>query len=157
MTILPPAVLTTVQLVGGLVASAKNACELAKASSDHELKASVSELYDSVLDVKGRVLDLDEENRRLKAELSRKDEFTGPIEPHGYFYYKDKPEQPLCPKCFQSQPSNPVFLPPVSNYNGRTKRTCIICDWVKVETPALASSPSSTRRRPFNSLRRQEF
>jgi hypothetical protein len=157
MTILPPAVLTTVQLVGGLVASAKNARELAKASSDHALKASVSELYDSVLDVKGRVLDLDEENRRLKAELSRKDEFTGPIEPHGYFFYKDKPQQPLCPKCFQSQPSNPVFMSPLFNYNGGTKRTCIICHWANVETPSQTSSPRSTRRRSFNSLRSQGF
>jgi uncharacterized small protein (DUF1192 family) len=155
MTILPPAVLTTVQLVGGLIASAKNAHELAKASSDHALKASVSELYDSVLDVRGRVLDLDEENRRLKAELSRKDEFTGPIEPHGYFFYKDKPQQPLCPKCIQSQPSNPVFLSPVFNYNGGTKRTCIICDWDKFETPPQASK--STRKRSFNSLRSQSY
>ena len=51
MTILPSAVLTTAQLVGGLVASAKNAVDLAKASSDHALKGAVSELYDSLLDV----------------------------------------------------------------------------------------------------------
>ena len=112
MTILPTAVLTTVQLVSGLVASAKNALDIAKASSDHALKASVDELCDSVFDVKGRVLDLDEENRRLKAELARKDEFIGPIEPHGYFFYKEKQDQPLCPKCFQSLPQHPVYLSP---------------------------------------------
>ena len=53
MSIIPPAVLTTTQLVGGLVASAKNALDLAKASSDHALKGAVSELYDWLLDVKG--------------------------------------------------------------------------------------------------------
>jgi len=157
MSIIPQAALTTIQLVSGLAASAKNAVDLAKSTLNNELKGAVSELYDSLLDVKGRVLDLDEENRRLKAELEKKDEFTGPIEPHGYFFYKVKPEQPLCPKCFQSQPSNPVFLPPVSNDNGGTKRTCIICHWANVETPPLASSPRSTRRRSFNSLRSQGF
>ena len=55
MTVVPSVVLTTAQVVGGLVASAKNVLDLAKASSDHTLKASVSELYDSVLDVKARV------------------------------------------------------------------------------------------------------
>lgn len=66
MTILPSAVLTTAQLVGTLVASAKNARDLAKESSDNELKASISELYDSLIDVKARVFDLDEENRRFE-------------------------------------------------------------------------------------------
>jgi len=157
MTILPTAVLTTTQLVGGLVASARNALELAKASSDHVLKGAVSELYDSLLDVKARVLDLDEETRCLKAELARKDEFIGPTEPHGYFFFKDKADQPLCPKCIQSQPSHPVFLSPVINYNGGTKRTCVICDWTNIETPSQTSSSRSTRRRSFNSLRSQGF
>jgi hypothetical protein len=66
MSVIPQAALTTVQIVSGLAASAKNAVDLAKASSNNELKGAVSELYDSVLDVKGRVLELDEENRNLK-------------------------------------------------------------------------------------------
>jgi hypothetical protein len=33
--------LNTVQIVGGIAASAKNALDLAKASSDHALKAAV--------------------------------------------------------------------------------------------------------------------
>ena len=71
MTILPSAVLTTAQLVGGLVASAKNAVDLAKASSDHVLKGAVSELYDSLLKGRHACLSLDdEENRGLKAELA---------------------------------------------------------------------------------------
>ena len=128
MTILPPGLLTTVQLVGGLAASAKNALDIVKASSDHDLKAAVSELYDSVLDVKVRVLDLDEENRRLKADLERKAEVIGPEDPHGYFFFKDKPDQPLCPKCVQSQPANAVYLPKVYTYkSGAKSRTCIIC------------------------------
>jgi len=91
MSIIPPAVLTATQLVGGLIASAKTARDLAKDSSSHELKAAISDLYDEVLNVKERVLDLDEENRSLKSELARKNEIVGPDGPNRYFYYKDKP------------------------------------------------------------------
>ena len=135
MSIIPPAILTTTQLVGGLVASAKNALDLTKLSSDHALKGAVSELYDSLLDVKGRVLDLDEENRNLRAELARKGEFIGPLDPHGYFFYKDRPEQPLCPKCLQSQPSNAVFLGPLHSWNGGQRRDCRVCRFHHMETP----------------------
>ena len=59
MSIIPQAALTTVQIVSGLAASAKNAVDLAKGTSNNELKGALSELYDSVLDVKARVLDLE--------------------------------------------------------------------------------------------------
>jgi hypothetical protein len=137
--IIPPAVATTVQLVSGAVASAKNAFDLAKASSDRDLKGAVSELYDSLLEVKGRVLDLDQENRDLKAQLARKGDIDGPTEPHGYFFYKDKPDKPLCPKCYQSQPSNIVFLEPIKvNDSGGRYRECLICKrtkWEHLGTP----------------------
>lgn len=140
MTILPSAVLTTTQLVGGLVASAKNALDLAKATSDHGLKASLSELYDSVLDVKSRVLDLDQENRELKEALAKRREVIGPLEPHGYFFHKDKPDQPLCPKCLQSQPRNEVYLPPAKEIDGGEYRFCIICHFEIWEKPRTYSS-----------------
>ena len=127
MTILPSTVLTTTQLVGGLVASPKNALDISEGIFDHALKASISELYDSLLDVKGRVLDLDEENRSLRAELVSKDWIVRPHEVYGYFYFKDKMEQPLCPKCFQSQPRNVVFLAPlVTAIEGETYRECAV-------------------------------
>jgi hypothetical protein len=136
VTILPPAVLTTAQLVGTLVASAKNARDLAKGSSDNELKASISELYDSLIDVKARVFDLDEENRRLKADIAKKDQVIGPIGQFGYFFHKDNPEQPLCPKCFQNQASNTVFLGPLHKHNNGLLRKCPVCDYGNYEEPA---------------------
>jgi hypothetical protein len=153
MTILPPAVLTTAQLVGGLVASAKNVVDLAKASSDHALKGAVNELYDSVFDVRTRALELDEENRSLKAELARKGEFIGPIEPHGYFFYKDKSDQPLCPKCFQLQVSNPVFLSPVEG-TGKLRR-CYICNWQHYETDEQPLQPVRMDRPTIGSFRKR--
>lgn len=153
MTILPSAVLNTVQIVGGLAASAKNALDLAKASSDHELKAAVSELYNSVLDVKGRVLDLDEENRRLKEELARRGDIEGPVGPFGYFFTKQKAENPLCPKCLQSQPSNIVFLGELRKHQGGRLRKCPVCKYGNYEEPpttgpaiAVAQSLSSSAR-----------
>ena len=147
MTILPPAVLTAAQLVGNLVASAKNARDLAKGSSDHELKASISELYDSLIDVKARVSELDEENRRLKADLAKKGQIVGPTEQFGYFFHKDNSEQPLCPKCIQSQPSNAVFLSPSYRHNGGQLRKCPVCSYGNYEKPprlgrAVVSMPS---------------
>jgi hypothetical protein len=127
MSIIPPAVLTVTQLVGSLVASAKNARELSKDSSNSDLKAAISDLYDEVLNVKAQVLDIDEENRTLKAELNSKDEIVGPVAPHGYFFYKDRLDQPLCPKCFQEKPQRFAFLTPPSHWNGGIRRTCKLC------------------------------
>ena len=135
MTILPSAVLTTAQLVGTLVASAKNARELAKASSDNELKSSLSELYDSLIDVKARLFDLDEENRRLKADIAKKGQVVGPTGKFGYFYHVDNSEQPLCPKCIQSQPGNSVFLGPLHKHSNGLLRKCPICDYGNYEEP----------------------
>lgn len=157
MTILPPVVLTTTQLVGGLLASAKNALDVSKASSDHALKASLSELYGSLLDVKGRVLDLDEENRRLKEELARKDEIIGPIEPHGYFFYKDKPDQPLCPRCFQSQPRNTVHLAPLCKHKGGKLRKCVVCTFGMYEEPPLTIQPAIAIATPMSPLRNRRW
>ncbi len=140
MSIIAPVVLTAAQFVSGVVSTAKTARDLAKDSSNHELKAIISELYDAVLDVKGQVLVLDEENRNLREELARKDEIVGPLDPHGYFFCKNKPGQPLCPKCFQSLPKNVVFLPPLQSFDGGTYRFCMICGFEHYETPRKHSS-----------------
>ncbi len=128
MSIIPQAALTTVQVVSGLAASAKNAVDLAKASSNNELKGAVSELYDSVLDVKARVLELDEEVRSLKAELVERANYVGPVAPHGYYFQADSMEHPLCPKCFQSTPRMVAFLKsPYRDQSGKFERRCQIC------------------------------
>jgi hypothetical protein len=134
MTI-PPVISTVAQLIGSLVSTANSAHELAKKSSDHALKGAVSKLCDEIRDVKMRVLELDQENRELKAALTQKDEIIGPTGPLGYFFYEGKPDQPLCPKCFQSLPSATVFLSPLKSINGGTRRYCRICGRHYTETP----------------------
>jgi len=134
MSVLPTAALTVTQLVGGLVASAKTARELAKDASNHELKAAISDLYDDLLSVKERVLDLDEENRNLKAQIARKAEVLEPLDPHGYFFFKDRPDAPLCPNCWQAQSTRAVYLSPLQGTNGRY-RECLQCNWIHYESP----------------------
>jgi hypothetical protein len=94
---------TAGQLLGTAVSIIRNARDLAKDSSDHELKNVISDAYDAVLNLKEKLLDLDEENRQLKAQLSKRGSFTGPIPPFGYVYKADDTgkDHPLCPKCYQ--------------------------------------------------------
>jgi hypothetical protein len=153
MTILPPAVLTTVQLINGLAASAKNALDLARASSNRALNDAVKELRSSLFDVEKRVLDLDEENRNLKAELSLRNGVDGPLEPHGYFFYKDKRDKPLCPKCFQSLPRHPLFLTQIVNGGGGSYRDCLFCHERYYETPEQLSQPVRMGRPTIGSIR----
>ncbi|MDE3188070.1 MAG: hypothetical protein KGM96_11190 [Acidobacteriota bacterium] len=136
MSIIPQAALTTVQIVSGLAASAKNAVDLAKSTSNTELKGAVSELYDSVLDVKARVLELDEEVRILKAQLVQRDEIEGPDAKFGYFCFKGKPDAPLCPKCYQSIPSKVVNMGPRDQRAGGVMRFCPVCNFRVTEERA---------------------
>lgn len=133
MSIIPQAALTTVQIVSGLAASAKNAVDLAKGTSNNELKGALSELYDSVLDVKARVLELDEQVRELKAQLAQREEVEGPDDVNGYFFYKSKSEKPLCPKCYQTLQSNAVYLGPAHSSNGGVRRICRVCGFKRME------------------------
>ncbi len=150
MSIIPQAALTTMQIVSGLAATAKNAYELTKATSNNELEGAVSELYDSVLDVKARVLDLDEENRSLKTQLARREEIEGPDKVNGYFYFKNKQDQPLCPKCYQSVSSNVVFLRPVEMVNQAKMRKCSNCDYKHWETKSQTLQPRMISHGPWS-------
>lgn len=144
MSIIPPAALTTVQIVSGLASSAKNAVDLAKVTSNNELKGAVSELYDSVLDVKARVLDLDEENRSLKAQLAQRGQIEGPDEKLGYFHFRSEPDKPLCPRCYQSIPSKVVYMGPRREQGSYVKRLCPVCNF------AVAEGGLPNRNRPIN-------
>jgi hypothetical protein len=136
MSIVPQAALTTVQIISGLAASAKNAVDLAKSTSNNELKGAVSELYDSVLDVKARVLELDEEVRSLKVRLAQREEIVGPDVRFGYFCFKNKPNEPLCPRCYQSVPANVVNMGPRDQRAGGIMRFCPVCNFYVTEQQA---------------------
>jgi hypothetical protein len=141
--LIPPAALTTVQIVSGLAASAKNAYELAKGTSNNELKGAVSELYDSVLDVKARVLEIDEEVRDLRAQLARREEIEGPDAKFGYFHFKSKPDEPLCPRCYQSVPSKIANMGPTQQQGSYVLRVCPVCSFTHRERFGSLSDSSN--------------
>jgi len=118
---------TTAQLVATVVGTVKTARELAKDISNHELKEKIGEAYDGLLDLRQRLLDLDEENRHLKAELTKKAEIDGPNPPFGYFYDRRHPDDPLCPQCYQSKESRISFMGPIHSWSGGLRRNCRNC------------------------------
>ncbi len=122
------------QLVASAIAALKSVREASEASDNLELKDRISKFYNTFHALQERAIELDVENRSLKDELAHKDELIGPVEPHGYFFFKDRPEHPLCPKCLQSQPRNPVFLTPSHAQNGGLSRNCTVCGYEHWET-----------------------
>jgi hypothetical protein len=63
---------TALTLVNSTVQSLKTAIELAKTSKDSDLKQTISEVFNGVLDLKSKVLDLEEENRTLRIAIAEK-------------------------------------------------------------------------------------
>ncbi len=130
-----PGAVTVVSLINSVLSSAKTANDLAKDTSNLELKEQISGIYDAVLDIKERALALDEENRLLKAELDKKASLKGPIPPFGYYYKSEHPEHPLCPICIQSAPPREAFLSDIKRYQDSTYRTCRLCNKKYSEKP----------------------
>ena len=65
-----PTVISTMALVNSVIGSAKNARDLAIQSENSDVKDAIIGVYDAILEVKNRVLDLDEENRKLREKLA---------------------------------------------------------------------------------------
>jgi hypothetical protein len=130
-----PLVATVTSLVSAAISSARNARDIAKDSSDHALKSAISDLYDSLLDVKDRALQIDEENRLLRLQLSEKAQYTGPAEPFGYYFFADNDIQPLCPKCFQEAPRRIGLMSKLESWNRGQRRRCQLCGFQVYEVP----------------------
>jgi hypothetical protein len=100
------------------------------------------------------VHELQERVRQLESELQSKDEFSGPNE-HGYLFYKDRPTQPLCPKCTQLLPPHPVFMGPIEPGNGGSYRDCLICHERIYENAERHLQPARIGRPRANEIRRR--
>ena len=139
-SIIPPAVLSVASLVSNVLSSAKAAKELAKQSGDAELKERIGELFDSILDVKERVLELDEENRKLREQLAEKTQVERTSE-FGYYFAQDDPD-PLCPKCYESA-RKLIHLTAAQRSNGGVVRDCRECSFQfwEVEMWTTSSPP----------------
>jgi hypothetical protein len=59
----------------------------------------------------------------------------------------------LCPKCFHSQPPNPVHLRPIEIGNGGNYRDCLNCYSRYYETPEQPAQPPRMGRPTVQSFR----
>jgi hypothetical protein len=69
-------VMSAAQMVSAVLSSLKNARDLATVTSNSELREQINSAYDGLIDIKERLLNVDEENRALKTALAKKAEVT---------------------------------------------------------------------------------
>jgi hypothetical protein len=119
------------QVLSGTLSALKNVRDLAKDSSDHELKEKISETYDGLLVLKERLLEMDDEIRDLKAKLAMKASFTGPVPPDGYIYATEDVSHvhPACPRCYQEKAH--VYHLVLRRSGGRGYQQCPNCNWTR--------------------------
>jgi hypothetical protein len=132
----PAAGATVVQVISSTIATLKNARDLAKDSKDHELKEVIGNAFDALLDLKERILVLDDENRELKTKLAKKESIIGPVRPFGYVYRtEDSTHQyPLCPQCYQKDGAISYLSAP-RLLAGGPRRECNSCPFKCWEKP----------------------
>ena len=111
------------------VTALKDAKEVAKDSEDIELKEKIGTAYDTLLELKVRLYEVDDENRQLKKELEDRTKYTDPLPPFGYIYRTDDTEQkhPLCPRCYQDTPQKIGFLKAPHKASTGMFRHCPLC------------------------------
>jgi len=104
----PHSAATAIGLVNSAFSSVKTALDLAKKTTDLDLKQEVSNVFDNVLELKATVYELAEENRNLRLRLEQKENIS--YFPQTGFFFKENESLPLCPKCYQSQDHAVVYL-----------------------------------------------
>src|SRR5258708_7837861 len=98
-SIIPPAVLTTAALASNASSAVRNFIDIARqvtGPKSAEVATAAKEVDDSLLVLRRRALELDDENRELRAQLERRASIVRTDE-FGYFYQTGDPA-PLCPK-----------------------------------------------------------
>jgi hypothetical protein len=103
----------------------KKLYELGKGLKDREQQQKVDEIVDKLRDLKQLASELEDENRELREKLRFKGDdydFRSP-----FWYPKDKPDMPLCPKCFATDVAAPMGEQHLDG-PGRPYRTCLVCN-----------------------------
>jgi hypothetical protein len=137
-----PTLVSTIALVNSVIGSAKNARDLAIQSDNADVKDAVIGVYDAILEVKNRVLELDEENRKLREKLAQRESVKH--DPVTSYCFKDgEPESPLCPTCYENN-DKMIHLPKPYTDSSGIHRTCTVCSTRYLEEKA--SRPSSQPR-----------
>jgi uncharacterized small protein (DUF1192 family) len=120
---------TAVGLVNGTIGLLKEARDAAKRSDDHDLKDKLSEVFDSVLELKEVIGSLREENAELRKQLDAKRSLKWDSKESLYFAEGDP--DPFCPACFDLS-GKQIRLHPEYSYGAVWKYDCRVCNNVYV-------------------------
>jgi hypothetical protein len=136
-SILPAAALTVSSLVNNLLTSAKTARELSKQSADSALKEQIADIFDCILDVKDRVLELDADNRFLREQLKEKASMKR--DPAFGYYFIDGDPDPHCSKCYEGS-GKVIHLTKARRSGNGIRRDCRECSITFWEEPPQSGS-----------------
>jgi hypothetical protein len=116
---------TAVGLVNGTIGLLKEAREAAKRSDDHDLKDKLSEVFDSVLELKEVIVNLRDENAELRKRLETRENLKWSSEHK--LYFADGDPDPFCPACMDLN-GRQIRLQPI-DYESRVlwKYDCNVC------------------------------
>jgi hypothetical protein len=130
----PHTAATAVGLVNSAFSSVKTALDLAKKTTDIELKHEVSKALDNVLELKVTVYELAEENCDLHRRLNERSEVKRWGD-QGYYVANGQENDPYCPKCYEDK-EKLIHLPPAEVCNRGRRRVCRVCSSIYWDVPA---------------------
>jgi hypothetical protein len=118
---------TAVSLVNGTIGLLKEARSSAKQSDDHDLKDKLSDVFDSVLELKEVIGNLRDENAGLRKLLDAKTNLKWDSGVKLYFAEGDP--DPFCPSCLDVN-GKQIRLQPSSGYHASAwwKYDCKVCN-----------------------------
>jgi hypothetical protein len=113
--------------------------EQAKGSSDVTLKANISTLYDTLLDLKAAVLRVEDENTALKHRIEELQRPSKKAEPElrrvgSANFYFDGDKGPCCQPCYDGKGKLTVLTEP-EDWSGGVRRQCLLCGEFFYEKP----------------------
>lgn len=115
---------TAVGLVNGTIGLLKEAREAAKRSDDHDLKDKLSEVFDSVLELKEVIGNLRDENSGLRKQLEVRASLKWNSK--SKLYYGEADPDPFCPACFDLSAQR-IRLHPEQIMEGIWHYRCKVC------------------------------
>ncbi len=117
---------TAVSLVNGTIGLLKEARDAAKQSDDHDLKDKLSEVFDSVLELKEVIGNLRDENKELRSRLETRANLRWDTKHK--LYFADGDPDPFCPACMDLN-GKQIRLHPVFASSGVLwKYECKVCE-----------------------------
>ena len=120
-----------VGLFNAVSGALKTITELRKTIGNKEAEQKLATIYDSLWELRDKARELEDENRQLRDQLRFNGgdyEFRTP-----YRYHKDKPDEPLCVKCFVNHKIAQMSQRMGSISDG-FYRKCLVCSSTTTES-----------------------